>query len=351
MSQKKFSTAVLVLSVICAFLLGIIGGYLLSPMTFFWRANNIPSMPINSTVYDSPIERESIARKDIVFYNPGNDALWNESYKQIPDGDGEITGKVFIDDKPAYGLEFSLILANGQKTTKTVVKRDGSYEIKLPVGKFFFNGILVYNKSQDINDKFLINKISNSEGLSMLLENNNAMSVQDEYAKLEKDIGAEKAAERILKSVVSSTPFRDKFPFEVGETPFVFPAIHYRDPIGILSPLNSTKIPLNKLVFIWEPVHGAAYYKATVTNIKKDGTTTSYHPVAASTNIDGNQISYADLIARLKEVQSDNGCDRNVELEENKLYGFRVIAYSQNNTIITASSDSSTELSIFSVSR
>lgn len=348
MSQKKFSTPVLVLSVICAFLFGIIGGYLISNVMLFWKFNSIP---VNSMVSNDSYGYERTARRDIVFYNPGNDDLWNENYKQIPEGDGEIIGKVFINDKPAHDLEFSLILANGRKTENATVDKEGVYKISIPVGKYFFNGILIYNKSQEINDKFLINKISKEEGMSILVQNINTKSIQDEYTKLEKEIGAEEAARKILKNFVSSTPFRDKFPFEVGESPFAFPEIHYRSPIIVLSPASNAKIPLANLKFIWEPVERALYYKATVTKIERKGTTTSYRNVLTLGNIDRNQIEYTELIARLRKDELKNDCDQIEDLEENELYGFRVVAYSPENQIISASSDSSTELSVFSVSK
>ena len=294
---------------------------------------------------------ERTARRDIVFYNPGNDDLWNENYKQIPAGDGEIIGKVFIDDKPAQDLEFSLILANGRKTIKTTVYQGGNYKISVPAGKYFFNGILIYNKSQEINDKFLINQISKEEGMSILIENVNNRSIQDEYSQLEKEIGPEEAAKKLLKSLVANTPFHDKFPFEIGESPFVFPEIHYRSPITVLSPVNNPKIPLGSLKFIWEPIEKASYYKVTVTKIERKGTTTSYRNVLTLSNINANQIEYTDLIAKLKKEEVKDDCDQIEDLQENELYGFRVVAYSPENQIITASSDRSTELSVFSVGK
>ena len=287
MSQKKFSTSVLVLSVTCAFLVGIIGGYLGANMMLFWR---FASFPIRSVVSNDSNEYEHSTRKDILFYNPGNDNLWNTNYKQIPAGKGEIIGKVFIDGKPAKDLDFALILANGRKTQKSTVDQDGKYKISIPMGKYFLNGILIYNKSQEINDKFLINKISKEEGMSILIENTNNRSIQDDYLKLEKEFGSEEAAKKLLKSFVASTPFRDKFPFEIGDTPFIFPDFQYRSPITVLSPANNAKIPIDELRFIWAPIETASYYKATVTEIERKGTTTSYRNALTLSNIRNNQI-------------------------------------------------------------
>ena len=348
MSQKKFSTPVLVLSVACALLVGIIGGYLGANIMLFWR---FASIPMRSVVSNDSVEYENSTRKDILFYNPGNDNLWNTNYKQIPDGKGEIIGKVFIDDEPAQNLEFSLILADGRKTQKAKVDQAGKYKIRIPIGKYFFNGILIYNQSQEINDKFLINKISKEEGMSILIENANNKSIQGDYLKLEKELGPEEAAKKLLKSFVASTPFRDKFPFEIGDSPFIFPDFQYRSPIIILSPANNAKISLGNLRFIWQPVEKASYYKATVTKIERKGTTTSYRNALTLSNIEKNQIQYAELFERLNENKEKNDCDQIEDLKENELYGFRVIAYNMDNQIITASSDSSTELTIFSISR
>jgi hypothetical protein len=348
MSQKKFSTPVLVLSVICALLVGIIGGYLGANMMLFWRFTGIP---MRGVISNDSNEYEHSTRKDILFYNPGNDNLWNTIYKKIPTGKGNIVGKVLIDDEPARNLEFSLILANGRKTQKATVDQEGKYKIGLPIGKYFLNGLLIYNKSQEINDKFLVNKISKEEGMSILLDNTNNRSMQDDYLKLEKEFGPEEAAKKLLKSFVASTPFRDKFPFEIGGSTFIFPDFHYRSPITVISPANSTKISINKLRFIWEPVEKASYYKVTVTKIERKGTTTSYRNALTLSNIENNQIEYSELFKRLNENKAKDDCDQIEDLKEKELYGFRVIAYDMTNKIISASSDSSTELSVFSVSK
>ncbi|MDY6879355.1 MAG: hypothetical protein SV686_03815 [Thermodesulfobacteriota bacterium] len=348
MSQKKFSAPVLVLSITCAVLVGIIGGYFGANMMLFWR---FASFPMRSVVSNDSSEYEHSTRKDILFYNPGNDDLWNTNYKQILAGKGEIIGRVFIDGKPAQDLEFALILANGRKTQRATVDKEGKYKISIPIGKYFLNGLLIYNKSQEINDKFLINKISKEEGLSILIENTNNRSVQDDYLKLEKELGPEEAVKKLLKSFVASTPFRDKFPFEIGESPFMFPDIQYRSPISVLSPSNNAKISIDDLRFIWEPVEEAAYYKVTVTNIERKGTTTSYRNALSLSNIENNQIQYTELFKRLNVNVDKDDCDQVENLKENELYGFRVIAYNMDRQIITASSDSSTELTVFSVSK
>ena len=348
MSQKKFSTPVLVLSVICAFLVGIIGGYFGANMVLFWR---FASIPMEGVVSNDSYEQEHSTRKDILFYKPGNDNLWNTNYRQIPAGEGAIIGRIFIDDKPAHELQFSMILANGRKTQKATVDQDGKYKISIPTGKYFLNGILIYNKSQEINDKFLINKISKEEGMSILIETKNTKTLQDDYLKLEKEFGPEEAAKKLLKDFVASTPFRDKFPFEISDSPFTFPDFQYRSPITVLSPANNEKISIDNLRFIWEPVEKASYYKATVTRIERKGTTTSYRNALTLSNIENNQIKYTELFERLSENKDKDECDQIEDLTENELYGFRVIAYNMDNQIITASSDSSTELTVFSVSR
>ena len=187
--------------------------------------------------------------------------------------------------------------------------------------------------------------------MSILIENTYNRSIQDDYLKLEKEFGSEKAAKKMLKSFVASTPFRDKFPFEIGDIPFTFPDFQYRSPIAVLSPANNSKIPIDKLIFIWAPVEKASYYKAIVTKIERNGTTTSYRNALTLSNIKNNQINYTELFNRLNENKTNDDCDQIEDLKKNKLYGFRVIAYNMENQIITASSDSSTELSVFSISR
>jgi hypothetical protein len=314
----------------------------------FWR---FTGFPIRTVMSDNSRDYDHFVRRDIVFYNPGNDDLWKERYNQIPAGNGEIDGKVFIDDEPAKNLEFSLLLANGRKTLKTKVGPDGKYKISLPAGKYFFNGILIFNKSSVINDKFLINAISKEEGLSILMDHANNKSIQAEYLKLEKQLGPEGAAKKLLKNFAVSTPFNDKFPFEIGDKPFAFPDLYYRSPIIVLLPANNAKVALKNLMFIWQPVPKASYYKATITQIERKGTTTSYRNALTLSHIETNQIKYGDLLEKAAKENAGDECDRIEDLKENELYGFRVVAYNVENQIVTASSDEPNKLAVFSVEK
>ena len=142
--NRKFSTAILVLSVSCALFIGFIVGYFTCNLMMF---RNIVSSYQSPTFTSIPLERKADQRKDIIYYNPGNDELWKDSYKEIPEGKGLIKGQVFIDDKPAIGLEISFILASGQKTQKSTVDKNGFYKIHVPKGKYYLNGLLIHSKS------------------------------------------------------------------------------------------------------------------------------------------------------------------------------------------------------------
>lgn len=344
--NRKFSTAILVLSVSCAFLIGFIIGHFTSDLMMF---RNIVSSYQSPTFTSIPLERKADQRKDIIYYNPGNDELWKDSYKEIPEGNGLIKGQVFIDDKPAIGLEISFILASGQKTQKSTVDKNGFYEIHIPKGKYYLNGLLIHNKGDLVNDKFLINRIALEEGLSMILNDSKNQNIQNEYSELEKKYGAKKAAEELLKNRMPSSSFKDRFPFEVGDKPLDFPVFHYRDPIKILSPVENSTINLADLKFIWAPIENAAYYKLHISRIDKKGTTTSYYPVISHDNIIRNQISYNELLTSRPTAESKNECKTLETLEPRKIYGIKIIAYNQNNQIITASSLSTMELLLFSI--
>jgi hypothetical protein len=166
---------------------------------------------------------------------------------------------------------------------------------------------------------------------------------------LEKQYGAKKAAEVLLKNRIASSTFKDRSPFEVGDKPLDFLIFHYRDPIRILSPAENSTSHLDDLKFIWTPIENAAYYKLHISRIDKKGTTTSYYPVVAHDNINGNQMSYKELIKLRSTAKPRDECDTLETLEPRKIYGFKIIAYNQNNRIITASSVGTTELSLFSI--
>ncbi len=344
--NKKFSTSVLALSIICALLCGFILGYFTSNFLIMKNLLSFPSSPVTTCV---PEKYDPNARKDIIYFSPGNEDLWKDSYKQISEGEGLINGKIFIDDKPAIGLEFSLILASGQKTQKSTVKEDGSYVINIPRGKYYLNGLLIYNNGVAIGDKFLINRISIEEGMSLILSDINNKALQDEYSKLEKRLGAKEAAEKLFKNLTSSSPFRDRFPFEVGDRALEFPDFHYRDPLRLILPAANSTVTLDGLKFIWQPIAHAAYYKLHVSNIEKEGTTTSYHPAISHNFIKENQISYRELLTSADKPKLKEKCRILKNLEPRKFYGYRVVAYDNNNQIITASGIGTTDLSIFSV--
>lgn len=344
--NKKISTSILVLSVSCALLIGFIIGYFTSN---FMMYRNIVSFDQSPSFSSIPHERKADQRKDIVYYNPGNDELWKDSYKEIPEGNGLIKGQIFIDDKPAIGLEISFILATGQNTQKSVVDKNGFYEIHIPKGKYYFNGLIIHNKNDLLNDKFLINRIALEEGISMTLSDGKNQNIQNEYSELEKKYGAKKAAEELLKNRMASSAFKDRFPFEVGDKQLDFPVFHYRDPIKMLSPVENSTVNLADLKFIWPPIENAAYYKLHISRIDKKGTTTSYYPVISHDNIKGNQITYSEILKYRPTAESKNECNTLESLEPRKIYGIKIIAFNQNNQIITASSLNTTELLLFSI--
>jgi hypothetical protein len=327
-------------------LIGFIMGYFTSNLMMFRNIAGFYRSPTFTTI---PHKRRAEQRKDIIYYSPGNDELWQDSYKEIPEGNGLIKGQIYIDVKPATGLELSLILASGQKTQEATVDKNGFYEIHLPKGKYFLNGLLIHNKSDLLNDKYLINRIALEEGIPLLLDDSKTKNIQKEYSELEKKYGAKKAAEEILKNHMASSGFKDRFGFEVTDKPFALPVFHYRDPVKILSPVENSTVNSADLKFIWAPVANAAYYKLRISRIDKNGTTTSYSPVITHDNISTNQIGYNELLKSLPKPGANNDCDTRETLEPKKIYGLKIIAYNKNNQVITASSLDSTELVLFSI--
>jgi len=211
------------------------------------------------------------------------------------------------------------------------------------------NGLIVHNMLDAINDKFLINKIALEEGMLAGFSDGENEMLQDAYLELEEKFGAEEAARRLLETVSPSSPFRDRFPFVVGNDPVVLPDFHYRDPLRLISPAMNARVLPDDLKFIWQPVENAEYYKLDVSRIEKKGTTTAYHPVISHDFIEGNQIAYQEILRSNDTRGAEEECSISRTLRPKETYGYRVVAYDGRRRIITASSMDMGVLSIFSV--
>jgi hypothetical protein len=244
-----------------------------------------------------------ILRKDIIYYNPGNEKIWDDKYENIPSGNGKIIGKIYIDDKPANLFEFSFIIADGKITKKAKVKYNGEYCINIKKGTYYLNGLAVYNNVELIRNKIFVNKI------------------------------------------VKEEDFESKLLMPISDKPYILEDFHYREPVKIVFPIGKSIVELKKLKFRWEKYLNAESYKIDIYKIKKD--------------IDGS-VSFNQAISLGKllkcELYNSEIFGKNFELILKKItpgkkYGFRITAYDKSGNILSASSDNPTVLSQFNVKK
>lgn len=342
-TKKGISKTVFVISLILSLLVGVGGGVGLSIYLFTNYFGVGPEMfgahmSGEGGMNDS---YEELARRDILFYKPGNSRiLWNDSYEAIPEGDGAIKGRIFVNDEPAKGLEISLILAKGRRTEKQIVDGDGKYRLSLPKDDYYLNGIAIYNMHGLVDEKIFVNGLARHEGEDFGKTQMDNKEVLEEFEKLSEKYGKEEASKKLAEKMMSSTTMGRKFPFKVAGAPFIMPDLHYRDAIKVASPISGSIINLDDIHFIWAPSPAATSYKVHLDRIEKKGRTTSYHPVLTRKGIKESNITYKELLAM---KPPDEECspweEEEKDLKKGKTYGMKIIGYNEAGKVVTASSE------------
>jgi hypothetical protein len=335
--NKKVSVVVFALGIICAFLIGLIIGFIANLFLFntgcFISHYEHLSPSIGHEFSDHFI------RRDILFHEPGNNELWNDNYLTIPTGKGSIETSVFIDDKPAKDLKLCLLLASGRATEPAVVDSEGKAHFHLPSGKYFLNGILLFNMSEEVNDKIFVNRIAYSQKGNFALANLNGDSVNRLYEDLQKRYGKDKAADSLAERLIVYGGFEDRFPFEVAEKTYRLPALHYRTPVALVLPACGTSISLEALKFVWKPYPNATSYNIRIQHIKQNGTSTFYTPLAQI-------VGWGDVAISTKEIEkcamkdfNENCRKKFVGFQAGQYYSVNIIALSNRDGVLSASQE------------
>lgn len=339
--SKRASLIIFILSMICILLIGLILGFLSYPFLVRKILRNIWT-PIHPyyTRDDTTTDYGYVARRDILYHKPGSESIWSYKYEEIPVGNGKIKGSIFINDEPAKGLNIALIIAPGKKTKTVTVDSNGNYTIPIAQGTYHFNGVVIYNGKDEIDNKIFVNKITQGIQRLSLKPLTETDSIIKELDKLIEKYGEKKALEEMAKRLPNT--FQNKFQFTVKDEPFTFSPFHYRDPVRIIVPSDGSSIPLEELKFVWLPYPGAHSYTIEITHIIKKGTTTSYYPVALCNDIKETNVEFEELYNQLKvksKFENDYIYSTSKKLKKNNMYGFRVFAFGENNEVISASNE------------
>lgn len=333
-------TAVFILSIMCAFLVGVILGYFLHGYLRVQRVHSYYEPVTENIEYDylaTPF------RQDIIYYQPHGDKIWSSQLEEIPSGHGSIMGYVYIDDEPAESLEIALLLAPGRKTQTTITDQDGKFVISIKKDNYYFNGIAIYNPVSNLTDRLLVNKVASYDidNLGCILNEANAHI--EEFEKLSEKYGPEEASQRIAEQLQSLSELYGKCPLLVKDEVITLPAFRYRKPIKIISPSYNAHIVLEKLKFVWESIPDAQSYKISIDYVEKKGATTSYHTIMVCKGVKENYISYDDLVQRNEYTEMYAA----QSLRPENTYGVQIIAYDNEGNVVTASGERITDLSFF----
>lgn len=353
--NAKLRKIVYLLSVACSLLIGFIAGYFtyyyqIQASLIMHQASSTEFFPSESFNNDNFFVESASPRMDILFYNPGNEELWGR-LSEISTGEGKIKGSIFINDKPADGIEVALVLAHGKKTKSVTVDVDGNFVIPIPKGKYFLNGVAIYKGKEKLDGKIFVNSISSGDCTGGISEGEKDRDVINEFDKLSAQFGPEEAARKMADNLSASVGNGGQFEFKVGKETFVFSPFHYRDPIKVLAPSNHAQVNISDLVFIWEPYPNASSYTIEIVSIEREGTITSYHPIISKSGITENRIDYARLIAAQNEGSSlMSRRPEKKQIEINHDYGYKIIAYNNKQEIISSTNfDFPTDFIVFTI--
>ena len=164
--------------------------------------------------------------------------------------------------------------------------------------------------------------------------------------KLMQEHGPEEAAKLMAAAFLSKASFERSLCFETSSEPFALTDFHYRSRAHLLAPAGGDSVSLDKLKFIWKPYPNASSYRIAIAEVKKTGTTTSYHDIVFHDGIKENFVEYSEIAAN---AGTGDPPELSKPLRSGQLYGFRITVFDTQGGVISASSQDTTELALFEV--
>jgi hypothetical protein len=275
-----------------------------------------------------------------VYYQEG-EYIWDGPHTLL-EGGGEaaITGRLIISGKPAEGVEVSLFLTGKKRTQSALTNSEGRFEIPIQPGKYFYIGYALSGSGVPDRNMVAVDKnLTPYMGRKTGSPQGDCDEVMDRFQELESKYGPEQAAEMIAEEFETDleNPFTEKYPLKVGPRESAsIPDIIFNDPIRIVTPLNNTRVSMDRLSFAWIPFDGADSYLVKVCNIQKKGRSTHYTPVCEGTAYD-NSLTAEELECESARFLGDD--DRVDGLVSGERYGLKVYAFDREGKLLTASSE------------
>ena len=263
---------------------------------FFMLWTSLPSKSydlqekIDDKYYTKPSKQYSSLRSGALYvtYDIPYDTKDFESYDNLEDGDGTITGKVLLNNKPLSQTTLSLVFNEGNKgKDRITTDMDGIYKLKVPYGEYSFNGFIVY-------DERVKGKVS----------------LQDW---------------RIYKG----KPENKRIEFDLNRlnNQFELPTLEIVDSINVKTIQNAiysiSNLDDDSKIVEWHKVKFAVNYKVEISRVTKERRGTSYSPITKRDYFTPQNILHFKEFTKI------------CELFELGVYGVKIFAFDENKKLLT----------------
>lgn len=292
---------------------GVIGAVGLSIVTFVLLLIPAPFLLFTAFNYVDTVSPEpgssstSISYRDrhfsnYVYFGRGSGIARDPG--KPPSGDGYLRGQFTYEGKPASGVSLGLTLNGKYETERVTTDENGVFTVRLPSGEWVVNRVITHEWAErPQEEKFMI--VSGTEPKLVGGRYNEHYWLEREGIKI---TASNRAGEpqmnfTISKRVALTWPRADEKPT---------PATHKE---GVIA---------------WESYPGAETYLLRITELKREGRTTSFHPVTAKPIKESTRFALANIAA--------------VPGDEEKEYQASVLAFSKDGTFLSESSERFDEL-------
>lgn len=217
-----------------------------------------------------------------------------------PAGDGYLRGRFVFEDRPAAGVELTLTLNGKYETGRLTTDENGEFTVRVPSGDWFVNMLVTHAWSE-----------KPEEGEYMIVTGHEPKLVGDDWNEhhwLERDG---------IRVEVGGQPKEPQLTF----------TIRRRVSVNWPGPgTQATRTSVDQGVVTWEPYPGADAYLVRITELEREGRSTTFHGVAAKKVAGDTRFP----LARLQALPSREG---------EKEYQVSVSAFAKDGSLLSESNN------------
>lgn len=217
-------------------------------------------------------------------------------YSDLPNGDAYMTGRFVVGEKSASGIKFRLWFNGEYQTDILITDDEGKFSVSLPEGLWHLNRLETYRwENKPTGEPFLI------------------VSDQEDKLKGNKYSG---------HGWIQKKGFSFDATKDIND--MVITLNINREIILLWPPGGSKKVSatVKDSIIKWNTYEGAADYLVKVHEIKKEGTTTSYHSISARRVTNASELALSEF----KTLDGDS---------EGKEYLIEIYAFASDGTFLS----------------